>query len=172
MPVHTHTHTHILSSALHTRTQTHTLHFKRHVYSVSNVLLCFISSVTFCKHQGIFQSIAYTTITLNTQENYQMLKHIICKQLMDPKNVFLSTRMRILSIKDKPLGTICVQTDLLRFTQRSVPFVFYDQGPLSPQTSYLTCAQHCENSCYQSNPSFVLQCVSPAQQKEKKKNKN
>ncbi len=56
----------------------------------------------------------------------------------------------------------------LRFTQRFVLFVFYDQGPLSPQTSYLTCAQHCENSCYQSNPSFVLQCVSPAQQKEKK----
>lgn len=112
------THTHILSSAFHTHRHTrvhkHTLHLKRHVYSISNVLLCFISSVTFCKHQGNFQSIAYTTITLNTQENYQMLKHIICKLLMDPKNVFLSTRMRTLSIKDKPLGTICVQTALCR----------------------------------------------------------
>lgn len=113
MPAHTHKHTHTFFPRPSTPVHKHTLHLKRHVYSISNVLLCFISSVTFCKHQGNFQSIAYTTITLNTQENYQMLKHIICKQLMDPKKIFLSTRMRILSIKDKPLGTICVQTALL-----------------------------------------------------------
>jgi len=109
-----HTHTFFPRPSTHTGTRVHkhTLNLKRHVYSISNVLLCFISSVTFCKHQGNFQSIAYTTITLNTQENHQTPKHIICKQLMDPKNVFLSTRMRILSIKDKALGTICVQTAL------------------------------------------------------------